>query len=250
MSDKQDLSSHSYILNMINEYQHELYRYCRMLTRSDWDADDLLQETLMKLFAFGKKVHIPLQKAYVFRIATNAWIDICRKNKLVFEVLQDEPDIPAMETDPIEIRDSLEMLLHRIPLSQATVMLLIDIFQFTTKETAEMINSSEGAVKAMLHRARTGIRKHFHPHSVEKSSRMSQSKKPNKAMSKKEPPHLVINRFLEAFLRSDPYDISRAYMELNRNEIEVSQEENKGALYFQFRDPEGNLCFIESEIIF
>jgi RNA polymerase sigma-70 factor (ECF subfamily) len=244
--------SHCYIIRVVNQYRHELYRYCKMLTRSEWDAEDLVQETLMKLFASGRKTQIPLQKAYVFRTATNAWIDICRKRKIHIEELQDgdEPHILVSEPDSLELHDSLELLLRRLPVSQAVVLLLVDVFQFTPKETGDMLNSTEGAVKAMLHRARTRIRKPAQMPREQNASRTVPASG-RRTVDLIEPPQQLISRFIEAFRRHDPSAISRAYMELQRGGIEVGQSRREEGyiLSFRFRDPEGNWCIVESEKI-
>lgn len=243
-------TSPTFVLDIIDRYQHELYRYCNLLTRSKWDADDLVQETLIKLFSLGKKADVSINKAYVFRTATNTWIDICRKRKVIIKELRDEQDIAAIgELDAFELQDSLELLLERLPVSQATILLLMDVFQFNAKETAEMLNVTEGAVKATLHRARAGIRKCSQTeHDQTGRSNTGSSARPKLSPTGK--PDQLIAQFVKAFIHHDPYAISLAYLELKRNEIEVGYKEKGERLYFRFRDPEGNLCIIESEIIF
>ena len=51
----------------------ELYRYCRSLTGSVWDAEDLVQDTMMRGFARLSQASDPIQnaKAYLFRVASN-----------------------------------------------------------------------------------------------------------------------------------------------------------------------------------
>ncbi|MBI3799157.1 MAG: RNA polymerase sigma factor [Deltaproteobacteria bacterium] len=55
----------------------DLHRYCRALTGAVWDAEDLVQDTLLRAFAklgeMGDKIDNP--KAYLFRIASNLWVD-------------------------------------------------------------------------------------------------------------------------------------------------------------------------------
>ena len=55
----------------------DLYRYCRYLTRSAWDAEDLAQDTLARAFVtLGKLGESPPNpKAWLFRVASNLWID-------------------------------------------------------------------------------------------------------------------------------------------------------------------------------
>src|SRR6478609_10451689 len=59
----------------------ELYRYCRHLTRSPWDAEDLVQDTLARaLVTLGAmlKPEIENPRAWLFRVATNLYIDRTR----------------------------------------------------------------------------------------------------------------------------------------------------------------------------
>jgi len=69
----------------------ELYRYCRYLTRSPWDAEDLTQDTLARGFAtLAKRGEAPPNpRAWLFRVASNLWIDQARRRR---EVLVDAPD--------------------------------------------------------------------------------------------------------------------------------------------------------------
>jgi RNA polymerase sigma-70 factor (ECF subfamily) len=69
-------------LDTIEPLRPTLYRYCRRVTRDIWDAEDLLQDTLLKGFgAIGRgevtseSAQVKGPRAYLFRIATNLWID-------------------------------------------------------------------------------------------------------------------------------------------------------------------------------
>src|SRR4051795_9093199 len=57
-----------------------LYRYCRYLTRSPWDAEDLAQDVLARAFATLGQLHAPPRspQAWLFRVASNLWIDRVR----------------------------------------------------------------------------------------------------------------------------------------------------------------------------
>jgi hypothetical protein len=80
----------------------ELYRYCRYLTRSPWDAEDLAQDTLGRAFvtiAQGSEPDNP--RAWLFRVASNLWIDQMADGTapiapdLVVGVLADAPRLEA-----------------------------------------------------------------------------------------------------------------------------------------------------------
>jgi hypothetical protein len=63
----------------------ELYRYSRYLTRSPWDAEDLVQDTLARAFVtlaqMGTAPANP--RAWLFRVASNLWIDELRGRREV-----------------------------------------------------------------------------------------------------------------------------------------------------------------------
>src|SRR5260370_27285964 len=70
-------------LDLYEPLRPELYRYCRHLTRSPWDADDLVQDVLFRAFAKLGGMHEPPEnpRAWLFRIASNLWIDRVRAQK-------------------------------------------------------------------------------------------------------------------------------------------------------------------------
>ena len=60
-----------------------LYGYCRRLTGTVWEAEDLAQDTLVRAFArwgvTNPKIRNP--RAYLLRTATNVWIDLQRRRE-------------------------------------------------------------------------------------------------------------------------------------------------------------------------
>src|SRR5688572_32839231 len=58
----------------------QLYRYCRALTRSPWDAEDLAQDTMARAFVtLAQMIEPPPNpRAWLFRVASNLWIDAIR----------------------------------------------------------------------------------------------------------------------------------------------------------------------------
>jgi RNA polymerase sigma-70 factor (ECF subfamily) len=182
-------------LNVIAPYRSDLWRYCRTLTGSPWDAEDLVQETLMKAFASLGQIWQPLMpKSYLFRIATNAWINQRRRNKWMISEYEDEMHSADPDSAKFEVREAMETLVRHLLPRQAVVILLIDVFDFTARETAEMISASEGAVKATLHRARARLRS--------LSEGGAGAKLP---VEERETPNpQLIHAFIEAFNQRDP----------------------------------------------
>src|SRR3954470_15246468 len=72
-------------LDLYEPLRPELYRYCRHLTRTPWDADDLVQDALFRAFAKLGWVNEPPgnPRAWLFRIASTLFIDRVRAREPV-----------------------------------------------------------------------------------------------------------------------------------------------------------------------
>jgi RNA polymerase sigma-70 factor (ECF subfamily) len=136
-----------------------LYRYCLKLTGSIFDAEDLLQETLLKGFgSVGSGIFVnqtaPDSRAYLCRIATNAWIDVQRRRMRAERAAAMTPDErTTRETPPVTTSAGAALFERASPQERAAVVLK-DVFDFSLKEIADLIQTSEGAVKTALHRGR------------------------------------------------------------------------------------------------
>ena len=150
-------------LDTIEPVRPALYRYCRRLTRDVWEAEDLLQETLLRGFGaigwgdlHGDSSRVKDTRAYLFRIATNLWIDQLRRNEVRFA----RPDIPEPSPTPeqaVATREAAAKLLTQASPQQRAAIVLKDIFDFTAEEIAVMLSTTVGAVKSALHRGRTNL---------------------------------------------------------------------------------------------
>ena len=85
-------------VDTIEPVRPALYRYCRRLTGDLWEAEDLLQETLLRGFGaigrgdlHGESSRVKDTRAYLFRVATNLWVDQLRRNEVRFG----QPAVPA-----------------------------------------------------------------------------------------------------------------------------------------------------------
>src|SRR5678815_1892891 len=132
----------------------ELYRYCRHLTRSPWDAEDLAQDTMARaLVTLGTmlKPEIENPRAWLFRVATNLYIDRTRR---VREDLGALPDAPAQASDARAKREAAGTLIARLAPQERAAMVLKDAFDLELADIAAVLGTSVGAVKAALHRGR------------------------------------------------------------------------------------------------
>lgn len=146
----------------IQPYQSELWSYCRKLTGNPWDAEDLFQDTTLKMFtslsALSHRMQPIHPRAWLFRVATNHWIDVCRKRKVRFEEWSDNLPDTVTPGPSVEIRGAFEALLEHLPPRQTAILVLVDAFRFTGREAAEILGTTEGAVHSALYRARALLR--------------------------------------------------------------------------------------------
>jgi RNA polymerase sigma-70 factor (ECF subfamily) len=134
----------------------ELYRFCRHLTRSPWDAEDLAQDVLARAFVTLAQMGEPPPnpRAWLFRVASNLWIDRTRAREQRREEPLIEQDGAAPSTDPRATREAAGTLLGQLSPYERAAVVLKDVFDLSLEETAEALATTVGAVKAALHRGR------------------------------------------------------------------------------------------------
>src|SRR5215813_9826249 len=142
-------------LETLEPLRPELYRYSRFLTQSPWDAEDLVQDTLMRGFATlarmgGQEPANP--RLWLFRIATNLWIDEMRRRRDL-PVEAPRPEI-ASTTEPRAPREAAGTLLVKLSPQERAAVVLKDVFELSLEETAEALGTTVGGIKAALHRGR------------------------------------------------------------------------------------------------
>jgi RNA polymerase sigma factor (sigma-70 family) len=144
----------------IEPFRSELWRYCHKLTGSPWDAEDLVQDTLLKSLGMLAKMHQPVHtKAYIFRIATNLWIDKKRRGRHKEQPLTEELQQDEAAAFDFQLIDNLDYLIEHLTPVQYVTLILTEVFQFKAKEAAGIIGTSENAVYTNLSRARAVLRK-------------------------------------------------------------------------------------------
>ncbi len=161
---------------LVESYTDRLYRLAIRMTGNDQDAEDVLQETFIKVFKNikGFKGHSSLS-TWIYRIAMNEALMLLRKHKPEGFSLDEENDdedmtpreVAAWEPLPEQTLMSTEMVRHlneavlRLPETLRSVFLLRDTEQFSVKETADALGITEGTVKVRLLRARLKLRENL-----------------------------------------------------------------------------------------
>ncbi|WP_458125773.1 RNA polymerase sigma factor [Paenibacillus sp. Z3-2] len=142
-----------------------LYAYCLSLTKSVPETEDLVQETCLKVLSssvvgtYGMNKDINWE-AYLIRIARNSWIDILRqRERLAYKLDSLKPLLHEIEEERQfeELESAVQLLIDELPPWQRAIYVLRELMGYKAAETAEMLDTTEGAVKAALSRARSAI---------------------------------------------------------------------------------------------
>jgi RNA polymerase sigma-70 factor (ECF subfamily) len=147
-----------------------LYNFALKMTKDEDDAQDLLQETLLKAYRFFDKFEKGTNiKAWLFMILKNTFINMYRKTnrqpqQVDYEDVQnfyenikaDEIAFEHSEEDVFSktMDDEVTNAISTLQEDYRTVIILSDIEGYSYEEIAEFIDTPVGTVRSRLHRAR------------------------------------------------------------------------------------------------
>lgn len=144
---------------LVRRHNQRLFRAARAITHSDADAEDVLQQTWLNIFRHLAQFRGDAAfTTWATRIAVHEAIATVRKRPIVVEVRDDttgeEPEDPVARA---QIGKLLARCLDAIPQGNREVMVLRDVLELDTAETASCLGLSEEAVRVRLHRARAAV---------------------------------------------------------------------------------------------
>ena len=171
------------------EYRSELTAYCYRMLGSAFEADDAVQETLVRAWrSFDRFEGRSAVRSWLYRIASNVCFDMLkgrRRRALPMDLMAvghaDGPvDPPSSEipwigpvpdrrvvsgsADPAEqaeVRDSVRLAfvaeLQHIPARQRAVLILREVLKWKATEVAELLDTSVVSVNSALQRARSTL---------------------------------------------------------------------------------------------
>lgn len=138
--------------NQLYQLYPGLLRYCRFLAKNKWDADDLVQDSVLKAIQHYHSSEV--SPALLNKIAYHQWIDTIRKRNRELVGIIEEPLSMADLINTDELLDTVKLLVNNLTPKQAIIFLLKESFRYQAKEIAELLDTSEMAVKALIHRTR------------------------------------------------------------------------------------------------
>ncbi len=156
-------TSHGDFERQLAELRPKLHRYCARMTGSVIDAEDVVQDTLLKAIeALPQTATIANPGGWLFRIAHNAALDFLRRRSR-HDAARSDGDLEMLADpgDPVHDRQIAEASLRtfmRLPVSQRSSVILRDVLGHSVEEVADVMGGSIPAVKAALQRGRLRLR--------------------------------------------------------------------------------------------
>lgn len=140
-----------------------LRRYARALTQNVSDADDLVQNCLVRAIAKMDRFEAGTNlRAWLLAIMHNIFIDSFRKKRRAREVCETTETIqkgmftPANQFRRVQVTD-VEAALSKLPAAQRSTLLLIALENLTYEEVAAITEVPVGTVRSRLSRARHAL---------------------------------------------------------------------------------------------
>jgi RNA polymerase sigma factor (sigma-70 family) len=141
-----------------------LYTVAYRLTGNDDDAQDLVQETLLRVRR-GLETYQPgALTAWLARICTNVFLDeLRRRRRRPVDLFPDDPDrmmVPAPAADEVStlLSRDIETALAALPEEFRVAVVLCDVAGLGYEEIAQAVGVPVGTVRSRIHRGRRLLR--------------------------------------------------------------------------------------------
>jgi RNA polymerase sigma-70 factor (ECF subfamily) len=183
-------STDTFAAEDLEPHRRELTAYCYRMLGSGFDADDAVQETLVRAWRawedFEGRASV---RSWLYRIATNVCLDMLRSRQRRARPMEMGPSRPPVESsleeflpdgswvspiaddrvlpleaDPAEValaRDSIRLAfvaaLQLLPPRQRVTLILCEVLRWQASEAAQLLETSVAAVNSALQRARATL---------------------------------------------------------------------------------------------
>jgi RNA polymerase sigma-70 factor (TIGR02960 family) len=161
-------------------HRRELHVHCYRMLGSFEEAEDLVQETLMRAWRYRDAVDDDARlRPWLYKIATNACIDAIRSRGRRAPSLASVRDVPWLQPYPDRLldevaedpqaklvaRETIELtflaVIQLLPPRQRAVLILREVLEWPAKDVADVLEIGVAAVNSALQRARATLRRHL-----------------------------------------------------------------------------------------
>ncbi|OEY23295.1 RNA polymerase sigma factor SigE [Corynebacterium sp. BCW_4722] len=151
---------------LVAEHADSVYRLAYRLSGNQYDAEDLTQETFMRVFKNLKKYQPGTFEGWLHRITTNLFLDMVRRRaKIRMEALpEDYERVPGTDMTPEQAYTAanldpvLQSALDELSPEFRVAVVLCDVVGMSYEEIGETLGVKMGTVRSRIHRGRAQLR--------------------------------------------------------------------------------------------
>jgi RNA polymerase sigma factor (sigma-70 family) len=153
---------------LVRPHVMALYRFAYRLMRDRADAEDLVQDVLLKLYPRTNELaEVRDLKPWLLRVVYHQFVDVLRKRSRSAVSVSDatDLDVPDLAQEPEHCFDVSQMAarirdaVQRLSRDQQVLVTLHLIDGYTLEEVAQVLDVPLGTLKSRLHRTRAQLRK-------------------------------------------------------------------------------------------
>jgi RNA polymerase sigma-70 factor (ECF subfamily) len=208
-------------------HRRELHVHCYRMLGSFEEAEDAVQETMLRAWRARSSFDGTQPRAWLYRIATNTCLDAIRSRKrrpaaigsfdempwlqpypdrLLDEVApaEEEPDAVLVARETIEL--AFLAVIQLLPPRQRAVLIMRDVLEWSAAETAEALEMTVAGVNSALQRAKATLREQPEQRFAQRTTEPSEEEMD------------LLQRFIDAHERAD----HTAQAELLREDVRVT----------------------------
>ena len=157
---------------LVRQHADRVYRLAYRLSGNQHDAEDLTQETFIRVFRSVQNYQPGTFEGWLHRITTNLFLDMVRRrSRIRMEGLPEDYDrVPSEDPNPEQIyHDSrlgadLQAALDSLPPEFRAAVVLCDIEGLSYEEIGATLGVKLGTVRSRIHRGRQALREYLATH--------------------------------------------------------------------------------------
>ncbi len=145
-----------------------MYWTAYRLSGSDSEAQDIVQETFLRLWTHREKLSEVINaEAYCVRMVRNVFVDMHRVKKLKIAAIDGEV-VRVADADDVgqgmeqrQMADVAKQMIDKLPEQQRKIIMMKDVEDYSYDEIAEATGMNGSTIRTTLSRARKTVRKMF-----------------------------------------------------------------------------------------
>jgi RNA polymerase sigma-70 factor (ECF subfamily) len=152
---------------VVREHADRVYRLAYRLTGNAHDAEDLTQETFIRVFRSLASYQPGTFEGWLHRITTNLFLDMVRRRQRIrFDALPEDAGDrlagsgpgPEQTYDEMHLDPEIQAALDALPPDFRVAVVLCDLEQLSYEEIAATLGIKVGTVRSRIHRGRVLLR--------------------------------------------------------------------------------------------